>query len=437
MFHKKNPQVIVAGAGPVGLVTALCLARRGIRVRIVDEAWRTAQHSYALALHPGALELLDELGLFEEIVDQSLLVKTVGFYDGPRRVTGVELSRLPGNFGFVAVSRQSVLEGVLAGALEKEGVKVEWNHRVSRMEQRPHGINVTVDRLVKESMGYAVAHTEWLVGSSHDHEVPFLVAADGHGSIMRKQQGIGFPDVGPPFHLAVYEFDVEEPLPPEMCVVMDAGTTNVLWPLPDNRGRFSFQIREQELSLHNRDKERLAADLGELRFPALDRESLLRFIAERAPWFDAKVGDIEWRMAVRFDRRLADKFGEDRLWLAGDAGHVTWPVGAQSMNVGMREGRNLAEVLSEFLYTGGALDRRPHYDRTCREEWRTLLEVDHVLASGPETDPWIRDRAGRLLSCLPGSGWPLEAMLRQLGLELTPRQPVALQPDRDSPDLRA
>jgi 2-polyprenyl-6-methoxyphenol hydroxylase-like FAD-dependent oxidoreductase len=68
MFSHPDPEVLVVGAGPVGLVAALSLQQRGVRVEIVDERQRTTQHSYALALHPRTLGILDEAGLAERLI---------------------------------------------------------------------------------------------------------------------------------------------------------------------------------------------------------------------------------------------------------------------------------------------------------------------------------------------------------------------------------
>ena len=61
MFSKKKADVLVIGAGPVGLFAALALAKKGVHVVVADKEWRTGAHSYALALHPQTLSLLDEL----------------------------------------------------------------------------------------------------------------------------------------------------------------------------------------------------------------------------------------------------------------------------------------------------------------------------------------------------------------------------------------
>ena len=81
---------------------------------------------------------------------------------------------------------QDVLEQVLEQALAEADVPVLWNHSVSRLASRQGDAVATVDKLVKESVGYAVARTEWMVAKSADVEVPFVIAADGHQSLARR-----------------------------------------------------------------------------------------------------------------------------------------------------------------------------------------------------------------------------------------------------------
>ena len=71
MFGRANPEVLVVGAGPVGLFAALALAKQGIQVAIVDREWRPGAHSYALALHPHSLSLLQELGIQESVLERA------------------------------------------------------------------------------------------------------------------------------------------------------------------------------------------------------------------------------------------------------------------------------------------------------------------------------------------------------------------------------
>ncbi|NUQ66582.1 MAG: FAD-dependent monooxygenase [Pirellulales bacterium] len=172
MFGGKNPEVLVVGAGPVGLFAALSLARLGVRVEIVDRQWRTRAHSYALALHGQSLQMLGELGLAESIVERAYRVNSVGLYDASDRRAEMRISELGGPFPFVAVMPPDQLERVLERALEQCGVKVRWNHEVARLVTRTNrGVSATIHRLQKQSTGYAIAHTEWVVADTAQLEV--------------------------------------------------------------------------------------------------------------------------------------------------------------------------------------------------------------------------------------------------------------------------
>lgn len=410
MFGRKKPDVLVVGAGPVGLFTALSLARRGIQVQVVDKELRTAAHAYGLALHAGSLHLLKDVGLMDDLLGKAYRVHTVGFYDGARRRAGLRLANL-------AVIRQDVLETVLEDALKQHGVNVHWNHRVAVLDPQDDHVAVVIDKLEKGSTGYAISRMEWVVAKTQKFEVPFVVGADGHRSFVRRTLGIDYPSLGDPLHFAVFEFKTEADLQHEMRVVMDDETTNVLWPLPGGRARWSFQLTAFEESMVPRRKDRFEIQIGGAHFPVLDEEHLHTFIEERAPWFEGSIEEIDWRLVVRFEHRLAEAFGRHRMWLAGDAGHMTGPVGIQSMNVGLREAHDLAQTIAHILQESRSMEHLDVYNHQRLAEWRSLLGLADGLKAGPQADPWVRKHADRLLSCLPASGDDLARLAEQLGLE--------------------
>lgn len=413
---RQKCDVLVSGAGPVGLFSALALAERGIDVQVLDEQWRTTSRSYALALHPGTMELLQRYGLADEILEHAHKVGTMSFYEKGERKAALRLTELGGAFPYLTILPQHALESALEQRLAKHKVKVLWNHRVAGIEQDSRGAQTRVQRLGKYSTGYSVAHTEWLVEKEYDIRSTFVAGADGHRSAVRRALGIDYDPVGSADLFAVFEFAASGQDGNEARVVLDEGATNVLWPLPGGRFRFSFQIPETPETDAPRLKSRLAVQLGNQAFPYLDADRLKDLIAERAPWFSGTIDEVFWSVEIRFERRLASSFGNHNLWLAGDSAHLAGPVGMHSMNVGLREAWDLTDAMAEILVGGAGEEVLARYAREREAEWKRLQGLAGPPQAGPGADPWVRSRAARIAACVPASGKDMGELLGQIGL---------------------
>ncbi len=416
MAAKRDTDVLVAGGGPVGLFTALVLARNGIRVQVLEEQWRSASRSYALALHPQSLRLFGSLGLVASVLEHGSTIKTLGLYGEGRRQAEIQLSALPDDNPFVLVLPQHLLEEVLHSALKEAGVKILWNHRLAGFEEGPDGIQARVERLVKESSGYSISRTEWVVDRELTLDARFLVGADGHRSLVRRRLGIDFPESGDPATFAVFEFSSVGEGPDEMQIVLDEEATSVLWPMPGGRFRWSFELPEFEESPDPRFKSRLFVQLRDEPFPHVEEEKLADLIGERAPWFEPKVVEVVWSAAVKFERRLAARFGQRRVALVGDAAHLAIPIGIQSMNVGFREGMDLAHRLIDIVGGKATLDSIDEYATLWKQAWHHLLEMTEAPSAEEKASAWVRRRTARIPPCIPASGDDLTALLAQIGI---------------------
>lgn len=420
MFGKRKTEVLVVGAGPVGLHAALHLAEKGVDVLIVDEEWRTATHSYGLALHAGTLDLLQENGLADNLIRRAVRIDNMALYAGADRTREIRLSEPGDPFPFIIAVPQSTLEAALEERLREMGVKVLWNHRVSRIDPEGDRVTATIDELGKASSGYAFAKTEWAIEKTRRVQADFVLGADGHRSLVRKNLGIEYDLAGEPDYFAVFEFISDANVDDELRLVLADGTSSVLWPLPGGHFRWSFQLSDAEFSTASRTKSRLAVQIGDHAFPYLTEENMRALIQDRAPWFQGSVDEIAWSLAIRFERALAGCFGRGRVWMAGDACHLTGPVGGQSLNIGMREAHDLAGRMTRCLRENASLEVLEEYGRERLEEWRKMLGLGWALVGAPGTDVWIADRAHRLLPCLPASGDRLQRLATQLGLVLQP-----------------
>ncbi len=416
-MRRKEHDALVAGAGPVGMFSALALSEREIGVELLDAQWRTAGRSYALALHASSLELLDELGLTADLIPAGHRVDTVGFYRGGDRLGELALGELGHKYPFVLVLPQNRLEHVLEEGLKRQGVKVRWNHRLARLEPEVDRVAAGVERLAKDSSGYALAETGWVIDRTFVRHPHLVIGADGHRSLVRRLLDVEFEKVGEAQLFAVFEFTASGESCHEVRLVLDEDTVSVLWPLPDGRYRWSFQLPgtvEEEIP---RIKSRFSVQIGHQPYPFVREENLEKFIAERAPWFAGRADQIRWSLAVQFESRLASRFGRGRIRLLGDATHVTGPAGIQSMNVGFTEAEELARLAADVVRGDASPETLDACGASQREQWQDLLGLGRrVEATGGAAD-WARQAVDRIVPLIPASGADLEALLGQIGLK--------------------
>jgi 2-polyprenyl-6-methoxyphenol hydroxylase-like FAD-dependent oxidoreductase len=417
MRQVDRTEVLVVGAGPVGMFTALQLAGSGIAVQLIDQESRTAGRSYACALHPRTLQLLDEAGLAREAIQRGQRVETVAFYEGALRRAEVKLSSLPAAFPFVLVLAQSSLEDLLEKKLQERGVQVQWNHRLADLEMRDGAAVAGIEELALTGKGYIVPGFELEVKKTVSARADFVVGADGQNSAVRHRLGIASEAAGEPELFTVYELETETGLPPEMRIVLHEQTVSVLWPLAEKKCRWTFQWPRADAPGDFPQKDRNRFTVAESPGEKGSRHQLQQLLSARAPWFQAGIQDVGWGAEIQFARRLARQLGRERAWLAGDAAHQTGPVGMQSMNMGMREGADLAAKLGRILREKGPLDLLEDYNREHRTEWEQMLGWKGGAKAGAATGAWVRERGAKALSCLPATGRELSLLLRQLGLE--------------------
>ena len=406
MAISRSTEVLVIGAGPVGLLTALRLAEQGVDVEIVDKHRRTGFHSYALALHPQTLSLLAEAGLTSELLDRGRRVNRMSFYDARKERVSVSLKEAGGEYPFALSLPQSTLEHALEKQLKKKNVEVRWNHKVQDVEPGAAEWKVDIARLDGVPCGYPIARTEWMIVKTFHTTASFVVGADGYHSFLREKLCIDYRRLSEADTYSVFEFESAPDPADEVRVVVEDGRTSVLWPTDDHRCRWSFQVDDPEKH-------------------EVTLEYLNGLIEARAPWFPEVEGKILWSSMVFFDRRLVERFGQERTWLIGDAAHLTSPVGVQSMNAGLTEAWELGGRLARVARGEEPTESLEEFDMRRRQEWGRLLGIDTGLKAAAGVDPWVGDHAWKLLSSIPATGEPLQRLLRDIGLEYCPASDVA------------
>jgi 2-polyprenyl-6-methoxyphenol hydroxylase-like FAD-dependent oxidoreductase len=418
MRRDDQTEVLVVGAGPVGMFTALRLAQGGLAVQLIDQESRTAGRSYACALHPRTLELLDEAGVAREAIQRGQRIDTVAFYEGALRRAEARLSGLAEKFPFVLVLAQSILEDLLEKKLKEQGgVKVLWNHRLADLAMRDGAAVAGIEEMALAGKGYIVPGFELEVKRTLSVRADYVVGADGQNSAVRQRLGIAAEEAGKPELFTVYELETEAELAPEMSIVLHQQTAGVLWPFAEKKCRWGFQWSQADAPADFPQKDRNRFTIAQSPGVQDSRHPLQQLLAARAPWFQAGIKDVGWGADIQFERRLARQFGRERAWLAGDAAHQTGPVGMQSMNMGMREGASLAAALRRILRENGPPSLLEAYNLEYRAEWEQLLGLKGGPKATGAANAWVREHCGRMPSCIPASGSELSLLLSQMGVE--------------------
>lgn len=416
-FSDKHSEVLVAGAGPVGLFSALLCRDRGLEVTVIDMDARTTSRSNALALHPRTLDLFEELGLAEALLEVGHRVPTIAFYEGEERLGAYDLGEVRCRHPYLLVLAQSKLEAALEARLREKGVEVQWSHRLHALAIEGDAAKATVQRMERASSGYGCATMEWEVTKQYEHRARFVLGADGHRSIVRRDIGSEYGKSGEPLGFALFEFEAEGAAEDEARVVFHDGTVSVLWPLGDGRFRWSFQVDPADAFDESREKSRSSVYVADRVLPEIEEEGLGEHIAARAPWFDATIGAIAWSLTVRFERALATKMGDRNVWLAGDAVHLGGPIGIHSMNLGFREARTLARLAFHVLREDAPVASFGRYAEEYCRDWDELFGSASTVRASAQAPDWVRKDPTQLLRLTPATGGDLPGLIAQLGLE--------------------
>jgi 2-polyprenyl-6-methoxyphenol hydroxylase-like FAD-dependent oxidoreductase len=389
----RSVDLLIVGAGPVGLFAGLCAARAGIDAVIVDHTYRGFGRGYATLLHPASVRLLAEAGLSDQL-KPGREIQGIGIRVGssPR----VHLA-LPSPAFAIA---QSALEAALLAALRNTSVHVLAPCEASAIVQDDDGVRARVVRRELVTLGSPGDYSEWQPVESFALRSKFVIGADGYDSRVRSALGLDVNKVGETQSFAMFEVPSHADASPDFELGFSAdGLGTVVVPLPGDRARVGFQL-----------------DSGLADEPNVERFHAL--LGERAPWFQDGMQRVDWSSVMHFERRLVRRFGSGRVWLAGDAAHVTSPFGAQSMNLGLAEAHDLVERVAACLKSASGLDTFSQYGSERQREWHKLLGFHVTFELLRHAPPWLGTLARQISPALPASGPDLKAALQQLGLKV-------------------
>jgi len=228
-------QLLVVGAGPVGLFGALCAARRGVEVMVLEQSWQGFRRGYATILHPRSLRLLGELGLADELFSVGRRIDRVALYVDRRPVQTLDLPSPA-----LAIA-QSTLEEVLLTALRAQGVTPRAPLQATTIEQTHDGVDVRVVRRELVRLGSPADYSEWEPVESSVVRAGFVLGADGYDSAVRAALGINVVSVGGTESFAIFEFPTSAEVD-AIDLTFEDGLGSAMIPLPNGRVRWAFQV---------------------------------------------------------------------------------------------------------------------------------------------------------------------------------------------------
>jgi len=389
MLWKQSAEVLVVGAGPVGMMAALMLAERGIRVEIIDREVGSGRHNYALVLQRSSLRLLDDAGIAARVLARGAPIDTLVIHDRRRGQPAVPLGAPKNDFPFLLALPCWALEDVLEQRLRELKVPIRWSHRFAGLDDAADRVAVTVETLAVESGGYPIGGHVFSVDKTKTSTFAYVIGADGHNSIVRRRLGIDVEPSGEPQGYVAMERISAVDLGREIHAVVDETTTDILWPLPGGRCRWTVQIAGDR-------------DPPDGKRPITERE-IAELLAARAPWFAQGTTGAGWTEVLHFEPAVAQRFRHGRAWLAGDAAHVTGAFGIPGLNDGLQEAHDLASRIARVLRGAAGGDVLDAYNETLTEVHR------RPLPSGP---------SAALIACLAGPGADAERLGRDLALAL-------------------
>jgi 2-polyprenyl-6-methoxyphenol hydroxylase-like FAD-dependent oxidoreductase len=294
MESERTKNVLIVGAGPVGLAATLFLSHNGYRPRIIDKLTEPVKTSKALAVNPRTMELLDTIGVIEEFIQNAFQVEAVNLYRNQKCLARNNFNGVKHMFPFIAVQEQAQSEKIFTNILSRKNIFVERGVGLAKIS------SVGECELQKSD------------GEIEKVRFDYVFSADGAHSLARKSLGLTFL----------------------------GDTYNEPWYLYD--AKLNTNLKSNEVYIFVLDHEFV--------FLMRIKDDIWRVFGNNPGLIDhlpkgTFVESIVWQSQYCISHRIIEKFSVGNVFFGGDAAHVHSPVGGRGMNLGIED----AYVFAEFL----------------------------------------------------------------------------------------
>jgi 2-polyprenyl-6-methoxyphenol hydroxylase-like FAD-dependent oxidoreductase len=398
MLEKFETEVLICGGGATGLTLAIELARRNLAFQIIEKLDSPFRGSRGKGIQPRSLEIFEDLG----IVDR--LFAAGGGYPYQREY------RSDGSFEDSEVVEKSdatpaepyhtplmvpqfLTEDVMRGRLAELGHRVEYGTELMRFAQDDYGVTAYVKNAAGE----------------HTIRARYLVGADGGRSFVRHALDIGFPGKTLGVRAVVADVNLR-------------GLSRQAW------HRFNEGSMELQMSLCPL----AGTEMFQLQAPIplegdidLSAEGLSAMVAARTAQTDIVIDEVFWASAFNMNARLADRYLDGRVFLAGDAAHVHPPTGGQGLNTSVQDAYNLGWKLAAVI-KGAPASLLDTFEEERRPVAAEVLGLSTRLLEAAKRGSMRRGREVHQLDIgYPESSLALELPERQGGILAGDRAPDA------------
>lgn len=383
--------VLVVGAGPVGLTLANELLRHGVRCRLIDSAPCATQQTRALGIMPRTLELLAKMGVAQTAIARGLKTSVFSPYSDGKRLTRIDFREhlLDTPYPYVLMLPQHETEAVLTDHLQRQGGAIEWQVELINVTQDEQG----VEALLRHPDGHEEhAHSGWLVG------------CDGAHSTVRHLLGLDF--VGMAFEQS-----------------FAVGNVRLTWELPYDE-IFAFVHRGSFIAyfpmVNGRCRVVIAYELDQAPTGDVTLDEIQHMIDTCGP-AGARASDPADLGRFHVNQRRAEHYARGCIFLAGDAAHIHSPIGAQGMNTGMQDAFNLGWKLTLMVKGQASQHLLSSYEAEREQVGEALIQgtgraTRLVLTRNPLLVTLRNALAPLYFSSLPGASHRLADALSEISI---------------------